>query len=104
MSYMTLEILSPFKPPRRVLNFGKYKGWTIWEVHDRKPGYLAWCRNTLGKAFTDELNAKEHGIVLSDYTPIYFKDPSEERDRQKYTGTWGDPALWCGCWCEADTF
>lgn len=104
MSYITLEILDPFRPPRRVLNFGKYKGWTIASVHNEYPGYLKWCYYTLGKPFIDELNIKEYNIVISDHKPIHFHDYNEDKDRQKYTGIWGDPALWCGCWCEADTF
>lgn len=63
MSYITLEITNPFKPARRVLNFGKYNGWTIASVHDRQPGYLAWYRSTFGKPFMDELDTKEYSVV-----------------------------------------
>lgn len=106
MSYITLEISdNPFVTPNRVLNFGKYKGWTVRGVHNRQPGYLAWCRNTFGNPFIRELNDAEQSIVLSDHAPVYTHDYYEKSRYSGYSGgIWGDAALWCGTWCEADTF
>lgn len=49
MKYLKLEISdNPFEEPKRVLTFGKFKGYTIKEVYDyntsrNKNGYLEWC-------------------------------------------------------------
>ena len=53
MKYLKLEISdNPFDEPKRVLTFGKFKGYTIKEVYDHntsvnKNGYLEWCMNKL---------------------------------------------------------
>jgi curved DNA-binding protein CbpA len=37
----------PDLPPRgTVLGFGRYQGWTIWQVGQRDPDYLEWLRRT----------------------------------------------------------
>lgn len=70
MSYISLEMLDPFSPPKRVLNFDKYKGWTIPSVHSKQPGYLAWCQETFGKPFMDELDCKETNISSCIYCQL----------------------------------
>lgn len=72
---ITLSISSnPFNKPRRVLNFGKYRGFTINGVisHEKtygKSGYLQWCLANV-KGFKEELNDDELKISQSDkYVP-----------------------------------
>lgn len=72
MSCITLSISSnPFNSPSRVLNFGKYKGFTVGEAlaHERtygKSGYLQQCLANV-KGFKEELNEEELKIAQSDY-------------------------------------
>lgn len=104
MSYIALEISdSPFDEPKRVLSFGKYKGWTVASVHREQPGYLQWCYHELGEPFKKGLNSEEFRIVLSDYALVCL-EPDYPEKKGRYNGTWGDGALWCGTCCEADTF
>ena len=76
MKYIKLEISdNPFDEPKRVLTFGKFKGYTIKEVYDHntsvnKNGYLEWCMNKLD-GFTEELNDYEFKIAKLDYKRYY---------------------------------
>jgi hypothetical protein len=37
----------PINDRNHRLNFGKYRGWAIWEVIREEPSYLEWlCKNT----------------------------------------------------------
>lgn len=92
MKYLKLEISdNPFEEPKRVLTFGKFKGYTIKEVYDyntsrNKNGYLEWCLANID-GFKDELNETELEITESDY----FRGVSDYgRD------DWESPSLWFG--------
>lgn len=60
----------PFKEPRRVLNFGKYRGKTLKDaIEDErihgKSGYFEWCLANV-KGFKEECNDEEYSFALSD--------------------------------------
>lgn len=66
MVYMMHRYSNLLHKITRVLNFGRFKGRTIWEVYHDNPGYLAWCGRSLGKPFMDALTPRERHLVYSD--------------------------------------
>ena len=92
MKYLKLEISdNPFETPKRVLTFGRFKGYTIQEVYDYntlrgKNGYLEWCLANID-GFKDELNETELEIAESDY---FRHTINCDRD------DWESPSLWFG--------
>ena len=63
MVYMIHRYSNLLHKITRVLNFGRFKGCTIWEVYCDNPGYLAWCERNLGKPFMDALTPRERHLV-----------------------------------------
>lgn len=97
---------------KRVLSFGKFKGFTIAEVSRyeksiAKFGYLDWCLKEI-EGFKEELTPEEYDIAKMDWHHHkYYSSSLRVRGDGEGIGAWldsSDGALACGFASDADMF
>lgn len=81
---MTIVNLSPPKEYTYddIIDFGKYKGFTVEEVLDKNPGYLIWSHSHIAWfILSEEVKGDAMSLIL---TNNYRGVPSEDEDELDY--------------------